>query len=568
MARKRWLLVACLLLVSAAPAAADPPFGTKVDLACTTNGWVPARPYNPNGLVTTDPKKVNCGLCHANALKPTKSLNPDGLFYKASGRTDVSRFCGPPVAVNHAPVFAAVSAQQANVAQLFQLVVRATDADGDAIALSISNSPAGATFTDAGNGSGTFRWTPGAGQTGNRMVTFHATDAGVPMASATRDVTISVGAVTNRPPVLAAIGDQQVDTGMALALTFAATDPDANSLTFSVQPLPSGATLTGSQFNWTPTAGQVGSYPVTVRVTDNGTPTANDTEALVITVGQVNRVPQLSPIGNRSVDLGQTARIALVASDADQDRLTLACTGLPSGATLTDMQDGTGEIVWSPTAASMNSVTCSASDNALPPGVAQETFTLAARDPAPPAGSPVVGEASWLPDRGRGMLRVLGDVPGASEEMPIEIFALLADGSAVKLGHRPANGSGHFTAMLNPFIAPCQVAAAANGLMGAGVPVTDAPADCDMAPMLSVRAKGSCDGFKLRVKGRRAPPDAVITGVDLATGDVLFTLQTTRGGSFHTRAAVGSFVHSLGIEVESAGQTWTLPEAVEVRGCN
>jgi Bacterial Ig domain len=567
MARMRWPWFACLLAL-AAPAAGKPAYGTAVDQKCTANGWVPARPYNPNNLLTTDPKKVNCGLCHANALNPTKAMNAKGAIYKASGRTDVSPFCGPPVPVNHAPVFGAVAAQQANVGQPYQLTVTATDVDGDAIALSISNSPAGAVFADAGNGSGTLQWLPGAGQTGNRMVTFHATDAGTPMASATLDVTISVGAVTNRPPVLAAIGDQQVDPGATLALTFSATDPDADALSFDLQPLPSGAVLTGSQLDWTPSAGQVGSYPVTVTVTDDGTPAASDSEALVITVGRVNRVPLLSPIGSRSVDLGQTARIALVASDADLDRLALACTGLPSDATFTDLQDGTGEIVWAPSAAGMYSVTCSASDNALPPGVAQETFTLAARDPAPPAGAPVIADARWTPHRGRGSLRVLGDVP-AAEAMPVELFALLADGSAVKLARRSANEGGHFAATVKPFIAPCQVAAAANGLMGAAVAVTGAPPACDTEPMLSVRAKSSCNGFKLKVKGRRAPPDALITGVDLATGDVIFALPTARGGAFHTRAAVLSFVHSLEVRVESAGETWTLPEAVAVhRGCH
>jgi hypothetical protein len=306
---------------------------------------------------------------------------------------------------------------------------------------------------------------------------------------------------------------------------------------------------------------------VRVTVTDDGDPPASDSTSLVITAGHVNRPPQLAPIGDRSVELGQTLRIALVASDADLDRLALACTGLPSDASFTDFQDGTAEIVWLPSAPGAYSVACSASDNALPPGVAQEVFTLTARDPAPPAGAPILSDARWLPDRGRGMLRVIGDVPAADRALPVEVFALLADGSAVKLGRAAANGGGHFESTLRPFIAPCRVAAVANGEMGGALAVASAPASCDAEPILSARAKSSCDGFHLKVKGRRAPPDAQLTGFDGATGDPLFTLQTTQGGRFHTRVEVSSFVRSIAIRVEAAGQSWTLPVVVE-GGCN
>jgi Putative Ig domain/Bacterial Ig domain len=565
MASSRWLLVACLLPL-AAPAAAKPAYGTSVDQKCTANGWVPARPYNPNNLLTTDPKKVNCGLCHTNALNPSKALNAAGQIYKTSGRTDVSPFCRPPAPMNHAPAFAAVAAQQATVGQFFQLAVSATDADGDAIALSVSNSPTGATFTDNGNGSGSFAWTPGAVQTGNRMLTFHADDAGSPMASATLDVTISVGAVTNRPPVLAAIGDQQVDPGAMLSLTLSATDPENDALSFDLLPLPSGASLLGGQLSWTPTAGQVGSYPVTVSVADDGSPSASDSEAIIITVGRVNHLPRLSPIGNRTVDLGTSGRIALVATDADQDVIALTCSGLPSDATLTDVGDGTGEIVWSPGATGTYTVTCRATDNALSQGVAQETFMLSARDPAPPAGAPLLSEATWYPDRHHGVLRVVGalDVSSARDPaMRLEIFALLADGSLVKLS-RQASKRDSFSATLQPFIPPCRVAAAWNGVLGAPMPVAGAPPECDARVLMQVRAKSSCDGFRLRVAGRRAPPEAVITGSDIATGDVVFTVATNRGGSFQKRIATTSFVQALEVRVESGGAAWTLAGAVPV----
>ncbi len=563
--RIRCLLAIGLLAFSQA-AFADPSMGTRVDQRCTALGWVPARPFNPNNVLSTDPNVVNCSLCHG--AKPPKKSNvkPVGFAWLAN-KNDVSAFCQPPTQQNHAPQFAAVSPRQATVGQLLSFMVSATDQDNDAIALSVSNSPAGATFMDAGNGAGTFQWTPSASQSGSRTVTFHATDAGTPMASATLDVSISVGAA-NRAPVLAAIGNRQVNVNTALAITFSATDPDGNALSYAVQPLPMGATLNGAQFSWTPNANQVGNHPVTVSVTDNGSPAASDSEPIVITVGNANRPPQLAPIGNRTVDLGTTGRIALVATDPDQNVLVLACTGLPSGATLTDVGDGTGEIVWSPSAVGSSSVTCSATDNGLPAQSAQETFMLASRDPAATANAPVVGEAAWHTKGAKGWLRVSGDAPeteGASgANRNVEIFAMMA-GAPVKLGQVRAHESGAFSASLPVFVAPCQVAASANGHLGAAVAVADAPADCDTTPLFQMKATGSCDGYSLRAKGRRAPPDATITATDAATGDALFSVVTTRGGSFRTRAQTAAFVHDLVVNVAAGGNTWTL--SVPVNAC-
>ena len=563
----RGLLLVCALGL-AAPAAAKPAYGALVDQRCTALGWEPAKPYNPNGLTTTDPSLVNCALCHTNP--PKSATNEDGKFWFASGKKDVSRFCHPPTQTNGAPVLAPVGPQQATVGQLLELMLSASDPDNDAIALSVSNAPAGAALQDLGNGLGTFRWTPSATQLGSRTVTFHATDAGTPMASATLDVTITVGAA-NRPPVLAALGNQQVDVGATLTLAFSATDPDGDALVYRAAPLPSGAQLDGAQLSWTPTAADTGNHPLTITVTDDGNPPASDSEAIVVTVGDANRPPVLAPIGNRTVDLGTTGRIALVATDPDQNVLTLACSGLPSGAALTDVGDGTGEIVWTPSDVGSGSVTCTATDNGLPAASAAETFLLAARDPAAAANAPALRAAAWRARGASGLLHVSGDAPelAAADEAGrrVELFAMLPDGTAAKLGQARAEADGHFSATLPPFVAPCRVAAAANGHLGAPLAVAGAPPDCDVAPLLRVKARTSCDGFSLMARGRRAPPDAVITATDPATAEVVFTLSTTHAGGFNRRVPTTHFVRDLSVRVEAGGATWELP-MVTVKPCN
>src|SRR6185503_3885619 len=74
--------------------------------------------------------------------------------------------------------------------------------------------------------------------------------------------------------------------GQTLTFTATASDVDlpAQILTYDLVNAPAGATIgngTGA-FSWTPTV--AGTFPVTVRVTDNGVPAASDTETIQVQV--------------------------------------------------------------------------------------------------------------------------------------------------------------------------------------------------------------------------------------------------------------------------------------------
>ena len=205
------------------------------------------------------------------------------------------------------------------------------------------------------------------------------TDNGTPPQTDSETFTITVGN-GNRPPVLAAIGAKTVNEGQPLAFTATASDPDGGPLTFSGGTLPSGPALTPTgAFSWTPNFTQAGTYNVTITVTDNGGLT--DSETFTITVGNVNRPPVLSPspIGNRTVTIGQTLTIAITASDPDGGALSFTSANLPSGATLTPATPaGTGAATfsWTPTtgqAGTYQNVTITVSDGAL---TDSEVFTI------------------------------------------------------------------------------------------------------------------------------------------------------------------------------------------------
>ncbi len=146
---------------------------------------------------------------------------------------------------------------------------------------------------------------------------------------------------SNHPPVLAAIGNKAVAELSTLSFTATASDPDAgDSLTFSLNAgAPAGAAISSAgAFSWTPTEAQgPGTYAVGIRVSDNGTPVESDSEVISIQVSEVNRVPVLAPIGNKTLKQGSTLTFTASASDSDLPKNTLTFSlvaGAPAGATI------------------------------------------------------------------------------------------------------------------------------------------------------------------------------------------------------------------------------------------
>lgn len=107
-------------------------------------------------------------LGFATTASVTSTLN--------SAYTALSTSTGQPQALNRSPVLGALTDKSAFVGQALTFNVSATDADGASPDLSAAPLPTGANFTDNGNGTGQFSWTPDGGDIGAHLVTFTATD--------------------------------------------------------------------------------------------------------------------------------------------------------------------------------------------------------------------------------------------------------------------------------------------------------------------------------------------------------------------------------------------------------
>ena len=256
--------------------------------------------------------------------------------------------------VNAAPVLDPIGDQ--TIDEGVELTFTGTAGDTDIPANTLTFSLGAGAPTGAGIDpvTGAFTWTPaedeGPGSYGIEVV---VTDNGNPALSDSETITVTVNEV-NVAPVLDPIGDQTIDEGVELTFMATAGDTDipANALTFSLgagAPVGAGIDPLTGVFTWTPTEDQgPGTHGIEVVVTDNGTPTLNDSETITVTVNEVNVAPSLDPIGDHTVDEGVELTFTATAGDTDISANTLTFSlgaGAPVGAGIDPV---TGVFTWTP----------------------------------------------------------------------------------------------------------------------------------------------------------------------------------------------------------------------------
>jgi hypothetical protein len=305
------------------------------------------------------------GFNDANSAWPYHGAAPDmGAFEYDSGPS-----------VPQPPVLNTIGDKAVSAGRLLQFTVSATDPDNDPLTYSASNLPPWATFTPATR---TFSGT--ASQSGTYTnVQFTVSDGAL---TDSENITITVTA--NQAPVLTNPGNKSVDESAALTFTVLATDPDGDSLTYSADNTPSGASFnpTTRTFSWTPSYTQAGTYPdIRFSVTDGA---LVDSENITITVNNVNLAPVLSAIGNKSVTEGQLLTFTVSATDPDGDSLTYSANNTPAGSSF----NGTTHVfTWTPASGQVGTyanVRFAVTDGAL---TASENITITVSASAqPPSG--------------------------------------------------------------------------------------------------------------------------------------------------------------------------------------
>lgn len=270
---------------------------------------------------------------------------------------------------NQAPVFGPFAPPVINEGSVFSFTPPVTDPEGDGIVFTLESGPPGSSISAA---TGTIQWPTGEAEgPGAYAFTVRATDNFfVDPKSAALSFTLTVNEV-NAPPFLSVPANQAINELTTLNVSASATDADvpANALVFSLVNPPAGMTIDPSTgaIAWTPTEAQgPGSYTVTVRVADNGSPPASTTKTFNVAVSEVNAAPSFPAIGSRNVDEHSSFSLSLAATDPDLpvQTLTFGLISGPPGMALNGSQ-----LTWTPDESyggTTQTVTVRVTDNGVP----------------------------------------------------------------------------------------------------------------------------------------------------------------------------------------------------------
>jgi len=437
----------------------------------------------------------------------------------------------------------------------------ATDPEGGSLRFALSGAvPQGMELTDHGDGTAQVDWLPGADQVGNHDLIFSVTDDGLPPLTTGEEVVITIGP-GNQPPVLEPIGNREFDSGRELTLEFAASDPDLDSLSYSLTPPPGDALLEdfgNGSARWTWLApSDSASYELTVTVTDGGNPPLSASETIVLSPSLSNRPPVLAPIGDQHVRAGEPLLVSLSASDPDLDALAFSARGLPVGAQLHDLGGGAAELRWTPSSSQLGDfmVVVAVADDGVPAETDSEVFAIhVAEPPLPQEGSLRIQRALW---------GAAGQVLFAfgSGAQPGETVSVVDAGTSALLGVTRANGRGRFMVMAAPFMAPCGIRARALADESAAHEVRNAPRDCGLGTFTRIeQVRWECSHSGLRIQATRAPASGEVQVYDASSGEWLGSLLADHHTRLHGRFELPLAPSRVHLEAHSGDGTWDLGE--------
>ncbi len=238
---------------------------------------------------------------------------------------------------NRAPVISGTPVLSATVGQPYSFRPTASDPDGDALTYSIQNRPVWATFDSA---NGTLSGTPGSSDVGTASnIVISVSDGKVSSSLPAFSITVQS---TNRAPVISGTPSSSVTVGQAYSFTPTASDPDGQTLTFSIANKPSWATFstTTGRLSGTPAASDAATYSNIAIAVSDGSATATLPAFSITVQPAANRAPVISGTPVVSATVGQPYSFRPTANDADGDALTFSIANKPVWATF-DTANGT-----------------------------------------------------------------------------------------------------------------------------------------------------------------------------------------------------------------------------------
>ncbi len=344
------------------PTAADPNGDALTFSASNLPAW--ASINATTGAISGTPAEANVGM---SGMITVEVSDAQAVAQLPGFRIQVASAINnpPPGGGNSAPTITGTPATTATVGQTYSFMPTGDDADDDTLTFSIQNRPSWATFSTS---TGELRGTPisaNVGTTSNILISVSDGTTTVSLPAFNLQVaTAPSQPPPNRAPTISGTPATTATAGTAYSFRPTASDPDGNTLTWTIQNRPAWATFsaTTGRLTGTPTSANVGtSARITISVSD-GTATASLPSFTIQVGAAANRPPVISGSPLTSVLIAVLYDFQPTASDPDGNTLTFSIQNRPSWATF---NTANGRLSGTPTLADVGTtanVTISVSD--------------------------------------------------------------------------------------------------------------------------------------------------------------------------------------------------------------
>jgi outer membrane biosynthesis protein TonB len=182
----------------------------------------------------------------------------------------------PPPPPNNAPTISGTPVTSVEAGNAWSFQPQASDPDGDALVFSVNNKPAWMSFDSA---TGRLSGTPGEGNVGTHLyIVVSVSDGELSASLPAFDVTVTAPPPPNQAPSISGMpSTTSVLVGQAWSFTPSASDPDGDSLSFTVSNKPAwlGFNSSAGRLSGTPPAGSAGAYQGIVITVSDGDDTAS-----------------------------------------------------------------------------------------------------------------------------------------------------------------------------------------------------------------------------------------------------------------------------------------------------
>jgi len=251
-----------------------------------------------------------------------------------------------PTVTNSPPTIAGSPMTQVDMGISYSFVPVANDTDGDSLTFSISNRPSWSQFDSV---TGELSGQPALADVRTfDGIQISVSDGSESVSLSPFSITVSDGNSGNSAPNISGIPATSATIGSNYNFQPTASDPNGDTLTLSIQNLPSWATFDSNAglLSGTPQAGDEGSYNGIIISVSDGTDSAS-LPAFSITVTDANagnNAPTISGTPATSVSVGSNYNFLPTASDPDGDAITLSIQNQPPWATFdsdTGLLEGT-----------------------------------------------------------------------------------------------------------------------------------------------------------------------------------------------------------------------------------